>query len=66
MNFSWLEETSYRNWNKHYLPKRNKYHNREDFFVAKQTEDETSEEFWRRVLKSKKNAISTGIRPKNY
>ena len=31
-----------------YLPKRNTYHNRGDFFWAKQTE-ETPEEFWRRL-----------------
>ena len=30
-----------------YMPKRNTYHNREDFFWAKQTEDEKPEEFWR-------------------
>ena len=30
-----------------YMPKRNTYHNQGDFFWAKQTEDETQEEFWR-------------------
>ena len=47
-----------------YMPKRNTYHNREDFFWAKQTEDETSEEFWRRLIEIKKecnfNTISAG------
>ena len=33
-----------------YMPKRNNYHNRGDFFWAKQTEDETPEEFWRRLI----------------
>ena len=33
-----------------YLPKRNTYQNRGDFFWAKQTKDETPEEFWRRLI----------------
>ena len=33
-----------------YMPKRNTYHNRGDFFWAKQTEEETPEEFWRRLI----------------
>ena len=37
-----------------YMPKRNTYHNREDFFGAKQTEDETPEEFWRRLIEIEK------------
>ena len=45
-----------------YMPKRNTYHNRGDFFWAKQTEDETPEEFWRRLIEIEKecnfNAIS--------
>ena len=45
-----------------YMPKRNTYHNRGDFFWAKQTEDETPEEFWRRLVEIEKecnfNAIS--------
>ena len=32
-----------------YMPKRNTYHNRGDFFWAKQTEEETPEDFWRRL-----------------
>ena len=32
------------------LPKRNTYHNCGDFFWAKQTEEETPEEFWRRLI----------------
>ena len=45
------------------MPKRNTYHNRGDFFWAKQTEDETPEDFWRRLIEIEKeccfNAIST-------
>ena len=33
-----------------YMPKRNTYHNRGDFFWAKQTEDETPEKFWRWLI----------------
>ena len=44
------------------MPKRNTYHNRGDCFWAKQTEDETPEEFWRRLIEIEKecnfNAIS--------
>ena len=44
------------------MPKRITYHNRGDFFWAQQTEDETPEEFWRRVIEIEKecnfNAIS--------
>ena len=37
-----------------YMPKRNTYHNRGDFFWAKQTEEETPEEFWRRPIEIEK------------
>ena len=37
-----------------YMPKRNTYHNRRDFFWAKQTEEETPEEFWRRLIEIEK------------
>ena len=63
-----------------YMPKRNTYHNRGDFFWAKQTEAETPEEFWRRLIEIEKecnfNTISaeelliskymTAITEKNY
>ena len=46
-----------------YMPKRNTYHNRGDFFWAKQSEEETPEEFWRRLIEIEKecnfNTIST-------
>ena len=38
----------------YYLPKRNTYHNRGDFFWAKQTEEETPEDFWRRLIEIEK------------
>ena len=37
-------------YTKNYLPKRSSYHNRGDFFMAKQSEDETPEESWRRLF----------------
>ena len=37
-------------YTEHYLPKRNTYHNRGDLFWAKQSENETPEEFWRRLF----------------
>ena len=47
----------------YYLPKRNTYHNCGDFFWAKQTEEATPEEFWRRLIEIEKecnfNTIST-------
>ena len=38
----------------YYLPKRNTHHNRGDFFWAKQPEEETPEEFWKRLIEIKK------------
>ena len=37
-----------------YMPKRNTYHNRGDFVWAKQTEEETPEDFWRRLIEIEK------------
>ena len=37
-----------------YMLKRNTYHNRGDFFWAKQTEEETTEEFWRLLIEIEK------------
>ena len=34
----------------YYMPKRNTYHNRGDFFWAKQDENETSEDHWRKLV----------------
>ena len=36
------------------MPKRNTYHNRGDFFWAKQPEEETPEEFWSRLIEIEK------------
>ena len=44
----------FRLYTEHYLPKRNTYHNRGDFFWAKQSENETPEEFWRRLIEIEK------------
>ena len=44
-----------------YMPKRNTYHNRGYFFWAKQTEDETPEEFWRRLIEIEKECNFTTI-----
>ena len=41
-------------FNEYFLPKRNTYHNRGEFFWAKQTEAETREDFWRRLIEIKK------------
>ena len=37
-----------------YMPNRNTYYNRGDFFWAKQTEDETPDEFWRLFIEIEK------------
>ena len=37
-------------FNEYFLPKRNTYHNRGEFFWTKQTEAETPEDFWRRLI----------------
>ena len=50
----------------YYLPKRNTYHNRGDFFWAKQTEEETPEDFWRRLIEIEKECNLTQLQPKNY
>ena len=41
-------------YTEHYLPKGNTYHNRGDFFWAKQSENETPEEFSRRLIEIEK------------
>ena len=53
-------------YTEHYLPKRITYHNKGDFFWAKQSENETPEEFWRRLIKIEKNVISVPSQLKNY
>ena len=41
-------------FNEDFLTKRNTYHNRGEIFWTKQTEAETPEDFWRRLLEIKK------------
>ena len=41
-------------FNEYFLPKRNTYHNRGEFFWTKQTEAETPEDFWRRLIEIEK------------
>ena len=41
-------------YTEYYMPKRNTYHNRGDFFWAKQQESETTEDFWRRLIEIEK------------
>ena len=41
-------------YTEHYLPKRNTYDNRGDVFWAKQSENGSPEEFWRRIFEIEK------------
>ena len=48
-------------FNEYFLPKRNTYHNRGEFFWSKQTESETPEDFWRRLIEIEKECTFEGI-----
>ena len=48
-------------FNEYFLPKRNSYHNRGEFFWTKQTETETPEDFWRRLIEIEKECAFEGI-----
>ena len=48
-------------FNEYFLPKRNTYHNRREFFWSKQTESETPEDFWRRLIEIEKKCTFEGI-----
>ena len=48
-----------RSFTEYYLPERKTYHNRGDIFWAKQTEEKSSEEFWRGLIEIERNATST-------
>ena len=50
----------------YYMPKRNTYHSRGDFFWAKQDENETPEERWRKLVSLEKNANSKASNKKRY
>ena len=39
----------------YYMPKQNTYHSRGDFFWAKQEENETREEYWRKLVSLETN-----------
>ena len=41
-------------FNEHFLPKRNTYHNRREFFWTKQFKLETPEDFWQRLTEIEK------------
>ena len=48
-------------FNENFLPKRNTYHNRGDFFWTKQTKTETPEDFWRRLIEIEKECNFANI-----
>ena len=48
-------------FNEYFLPKRNTYHNRGEFFWTRQTESETPEDFWRRLIEIEKECAFEGI-----
>ena len=50
-------------FNEYFLPKRNTYHNRGEFFWTKQTENETPEDFWRRLIEIEKECNFENITP---
>ena len=52
-------------YTEHYLTKHNTYYNWGYFFWAKQSENETPEEFWRRLIENEKETISTPFQSKN-
>ena len=49
-----------RQFTKYFLPKRNTYHNREEFFWTRQIESETPEAFWRRLIEIEKECAFEG------
>ena len=48
-------------FNEYFLPKGNTYHNRDEFFWTTQTESETPEDFWRRLIEIEKECIFESI-----
>ena len=48
-------------FNEYFLPKRNTYHNRGEFFWTRQIESETPEDFWRRLIEIEKDCAFEGI-----
>ena len=47
----------------YYMPKRNTYHSRGDFFWAKQEKEETPKDHWNKLIKIEKNCEFEGIKP---
>ena len=56
----------FRLFNEYFLPKRNTYHNRREFFWPKQTETETPEDFWRRLIEIEKECNFENITAEDY
>ena len=48
-------------FNEYFLPKRNTYPNSGEFFWTKQTETETTEDFWRRLIEIEKESNNESI-----
>ena len=48
-------------FNEYFLPKWNTYHNRGELFWTRQTESETPEDFWRRLIEIEKERAFEGI-----
>ena len=48
-------------FNEYFLPKRNTYHNRREFFWTRQIESEPPEDFWRRLIETEKECEFGGI-----
>ena len=48
-------------FNEYFLPKRNSYRNRGEFFWTKQTETITPEDFWRRLIEPEKECAFEAI-----
>ena len=51
-------------FNEYFLPKRNTYQNRGEIFWTKQTEAESPEDFWRRLIEIKKEGNFENITAK--
>ena len=47
--------------NEYFLPKRNTYHNRGELSWTRQSETETPEDFWRRLIEIEKECAFEGI-----
>ena len=53
-------------FNEYFLPKRNTYNNRGEFFWTKQTESETPEDFWRRLIEIEKECNFESITAEEF